>query len=111
MGNQNNAGRKPGKATILRSTLRDLDRLQHLKDQLWEIQKNRIQEKYPEYGSYMNASLGDIMENLGCNLVQFTSGVANSITQGLHYNDYAAKQAGDIINLVLMAVDKAGVLK
>jgi transposase len=61
----------------------------------------RLEEKWSNRESYENHALKGILENLGRNVVQFTTAVACGDTSG------ALKQGADILNLTLMALDKS----
>ena len=77
----------------------DMGQLTGVRDEIWEIQKARIEEKSPEYGSYQDINPEIILENLGRNLVQFTVAC-----EGGPMGDIK-KQGADIMNLVLMIID------
>lgn len=83
-----------------RTTLADdTARLDEIRNGMWKFQVERLEEKYPDRGSYRDVQGKLILENLGKNLVQFADGLVM-----LNEKD-VIKQGADMLNLVLMLID------
>lgn len=105
---------KKGVTSIEKELQADIERLDYLNEVMNGFRSKRLEEKYPDRGSYRDVDTDDILENLGRNTVQFTLAAAEM--GHLHpaiETDKEIKlleQGADIISLVLMVIDqKAGI--
>jgi len=95
------------------SVNQDIGRLARIRDKLWSVQISRIAEKTPERGSYTSVSIDDLIVNLNRNVGQFTVALCNRKLNEdtcdeahVEQTKKAIQQAGDIVNLVSMVLDK-----
>lgn len=86
-----------GNETTLSS---DIGHLKEIREAMWKYQVERLHEKSKEQGSYTDVPGRLILENLAKNLVQFADGLTM-----LNEKD-VIKQGADMLNLVLMCIDK-----
>jgi hypothetical protein len=85
----------------------DIERLKRIKDGMWQFQVERLEDKQEEaegYGvplpSYREVIGRAVMENMGRNVVQFTEALVMMDEKDV------VKQGADMLNLVLMLIDK-----